>query len=82
VLANRSLAPMYQVGDMVFLSTRNITTVRPLKKLDSKFISECKIIEVINSHAYKLELPFKHGTIHNVFHTSLLQPAPNDPLLG
>jgi hypothetical protein len=80
--ANRSPAPAYRVGDMVFLSTRNITTARPSKKLDSKFIGECKIIEIINSHAYKLELPFEHGTIHDVFHTSLLRPAPNDPLPG
>ena len=80
--ANRSPAPAYRVGDKVFLSTRNITTARPSKKLDHKYYSEFIVKEVVNSHTYKIELPFEHGTIHDVFHTSLLLPAPNDPIPG
>ena len=36
--ANRTqtLAPAYQVGDLVWLSTKNIRTTRPSKKLDHK----------------------------------------------
>ncbi|KAI0996428.1 hypothetical protein K3495_g11753 [Podosphaera aphanis] len=79
---NRSPAPAYRVGDLVFLSTRNITTARPSKKLDVKFIGPCKISKVINSHAYKLDLPFENKTIYDVFHTSLLRPSPSDPLPG
>ena len=70
---NRSPAPAYRVGDLVFLSTRNITKARPSKKLDVKFIGPCKISKVINSHAYKLDLPFENKTIYDVFHTSLLR---------
>jgi hypothetical protein len=32
----RVAAPAYRVGDMVFLDTRNLTTKRPIKKLDHK----------------------------------------------
>ena len=53
-----------------------------MKKLDNKYFGEFTIKEVINSHAYRLELPHELQTIHNVFHTSLLLPSPSDPLPG
>ncbi|KAI0998268.1 hypothetical protein K3495_g9932 [Podosphaera aphanis] len=80
--ANRSPAPVYRVGDEVFLDTRNITTSRPIKKLDCKFIGHFRVTKIINSNAYQLELPFEHENLHNVFHTSLLRPAPTNPLPG
>lgn len=80
--ANRQPAPSYRVGDQVFLDTRNITTAREMKKLDHKFIGPYKISKVVNSHAYQLQLPFEHELLHNTFHTSLLRPAPTDPLQG
>ncbi|KAI0992817.1 hypothetical protein K3495_g15367, partial [Podosphaera aphanis] len=79
---NRMPAPAYRVGDKVFLSTRNIDSARPCKKLDSKFIGECKVVEVVNPHSYRIELPFENGLIHDVFHTSLLLPSANNPLPG
>lgn len=80
--ANRTPAPAYRAGDEVFLDTRNITTARPMKKLDHKFIGPFKIVKIVNSHAYRLELPYEHDLIHHTFHTSLLRPAPDDPLPG
>ena len=78
---NRSPAPAYRVGDEVYLDTRNITTSRPMKKLDYKFIA-CRVKKVLDSHSYQLELPFEHALLHDVFHTSLLRPKANNPLPG
>ena len=58
--ANRSPASAYQIGDKVFLDTRNITTTRPIKKLDCKYTGPFQITKIINSHVYKLKLPFEH----------------------
>jgi hypothetical protein len=80
--ANRSPAPAYRVGDLVFLDTRNLTTNRPMKKLDHKFIGPFKVSKVVNSHAYQIKRPFEHELMHDVFHTSLLRPAPTNPLPG
>ncbi|KAI0996603.1 hypothetical protein K3495_g11580 [Podosphaera aphanis] len=43
---------------------------------------ECKIVEVVNPHSYRIELPFENGLIHDVFHTSLLLPSADNPLPG
>jgi phosphoribosyl-ATP pyrophosphohydrolase len=36
---------VYNSGDLVFLSSRNIKTARPLKKLDNKMLGPFKILE-------------------------------------
>ena len=41
-----------------------------------------RVTKIINSHAYRLQLPFEYEKLHNVFHTSLLRPSPIDPLPG
>jgi hypothetical protein len=74
--ASRQPAEQFHIGDRVWLSLRNITTDRPFKKLDwinAKYI----IIEVISSHNYRLNTP---PGIHNVFHTTHLRRASDDPL--
>ena len=70
----------YEVGDKVWLSTRNIKTERPLKKLDHKMIGPYKIKKLVGS-SYQLELPTSMK-IHDVFHPSLLRKASADPLPG
>lgn len=70
----------YDVGDMVFLSTKNIKTQRPCKKLDSKMIGPFKITAKVG-RALRLELPTTMK-IHDVFHPSLLRKAATDPLPG
>ena len=70
----------YEVGDQVFLSTKNIKTTRPSKKLDFKMIGPFEVVEKVG-HSYKLDLP-KSSRINTAFHTSLLRRASRDPLPG
>lgn len=78
----RDFAPAYQKGDEVFLSTRDLTTDRPMKKLDVKFMGPFPIKKVLNSHAYQLELPWEWQSINNAFHTNLLLPAETSGVQG
>ena len=70
--AHRSEVP-FKVGDKVWLSTRNLQTRRPSKKLDYKRIGPYTISKQINAVAFELSLP-PELRIHNVFHCSLLSP--------
>jgi hypothetical protein len=65
---------LYQVGDLVMLSTMNITTVRQTKKLDDKRVGPFKILEKIGRSMYKLKLPSTWKSIHPVFNEVLLRP--------
>jgi hypothetical protein len=75
--ANRHRQPAvsFRIGDKVWLNLKNVKTNRPSKKLDDKN-GKFTVIEVINSHAYRLDTP---PGIDNVFHVSLLRPASTDP---
>jgi transposase InsO family protein len=79
--AHRKPAPAYQVGDLVWLSARNIQTQRPTKKLDHKNLGPYKVLEKIGATSYRLQLP-PSIRIHPVFHSNLLRLDPNDPLPG
>ena len=63
----------YNVGDMVLLSTKNITFKGPnSKKLLPRWIGPYPIIKRIGHVAYKLKLP-DNMKIHPVFHCKLLK---------
>jgi len=66
--------PTFEEGDMVLLSTKNITTKRQNKKLDYKYIGPYKVTKKISENNYELDLPPK-VKIHPVFHVSLLESA-------
>ena len=68
----------YEVGDMVFLNSKNIKTQRPSKKLNDKMLDPFKVIAKVE-RAFQLELP-RTMLIHNVFHPGLLRKAATDPL--
>jgi hypothetical protein len=85
----RRVHPSYNVGDLVYVSTRNWDTTRPTKKLDYRFAGPYRILSRIGNDAavtYKLELPDSLGLCNrdNAFHASLLQPATDaeGPLTG
>ena len=77
---HRKPSPEYKVGNLVWLSTRNIYTERFSKKLDHKNIGPYKVTGLVGS-SYQLDLPASMR-IHNVFYPSLLRPAAEDPLPG
>ena len=60
----------YKVRDEVWLSTKNLKTERPSKKLDHKMIGPYKVKQLVKlSCQLDLSTSMK---IHNVFHPSLL----------
>ncbi|KAK3524887.1 hypothetical protein QTP86_011211 [Hemibagrus guttatus] len=66
--------PSYQVGQMVWLSTRNLRLKLPCLKLSPKFIGPFEIVRQVNPVAYRLRLPATY-CICPTFHVSLLKPA-------
>ena len=70
----------YKVGDMVWLSSTNITTERPSKKLDDKQLGPFKIL-AHKGHSYQLDLPESMRN-YGVFHVKLLRKDPDNPLPG
>ena len=67
----------YNPGDMAFLSSRNIKTTRPFKKLDDKMLGPFKVLKAVGA-SYRLQLPTTIR-IHDVFHPSLLRKASEEP---
>ena len=70
----------FQPGDMVWLNSSNISTSRPLKKLDWKCLGPFKIVKHVGLQAYQLALPPTMCHIHDVFHVSLLDPVKSSPI--
>src|ERR1700733_7468290 len=70
---HRKEAPVFKVGQKVWLDARNVPSYRPCPKLDDKWLGPYPIKKRINHVAYELELP-PWLRIHPVFHVSLLEP--------
>jgi hypothetical protein len=67
----------FQVGDLVLLSTKNLSLLGGTRKLMPKFIGPFPVEQMINPVAMRLTLP-AHYRFHNVFHVSLLRPYKAD----
>ena len=81
--ANRHRQPArrYEPGQLVWLDSRNIRTLRPRKKLDWKNLGPFAVKRVVTAYAYELDLP-PSIRIHPVFHVNLLRPAATSPVPG
>ncbi|KAI0991458.1 hypothetical protein K3495_g16729, partial [Podosphaera aphanis] len=73
--------PDFDVGDKVWLSTKNIALDRPSKKLGHQNIGPFEVLSR-KGWSYELALPNSLGSIHNVFHAKLLRRDPSNPLPG
>ncbi|MBW0587339.1 hypothetical protein O181_127054 [Austropuccinia psidii MF-1] len=72
---SRASPPVFNPGDMVWLSSKNIKSTRPTKKLSERWLGPFSILKKVNTHAYHLKLPSQWKSIHPVFHISLLEPV-------
>lgn len=70
----------YKVGDIVWLSSKNIQTERFSRKLDDKQKGPFKILAK-KGHLYQLALP-ESMRQYGVFYIKLLRKDPEDPLFG
>src|SRR5882724_7505535 len=73
-------APLYKVGDRVWLNGQNITMTQLMKKLDHKWLGPYSVEKVISGSAYKLKLPLSFGRTHPVFSVMLLRPYSTDTI--
>ncbi|MBW0529326.1 hypothetical protein O181_069041 [Austropuccinia psidii MF-1] len=72
---SRASLPVFNPGDMVRLSSKNIKSPRPTKKLSERCLGPFKILKKVSTHAYHLKLPSQWKSIHPVFHIYLLEPV-------
>ena len=72
-------APPYRVGDYVFITTRNLQTSRPSRKLDAKREGPFRIVKTYES---TVALDMGDSRVTPLFHHSKLTKAPKDPLPG
>ncbi|MBW0549771.1 hypothetical protein O181_089486 [Austropuccinia psidii MF-1] len=72
---SRASPPGFSPGDMVLLSSKNIKSTIPTKKLSERWLGHFPIPNKVSTHAYYLKLPPQWKSIHPVFHISLLEPV-------
>ena len=77
----RCIMPDLVVGTKVWLQTSNLTTSRPNKSLDYKYLGPYEIIEQVNPVSFRLRLP-PTLKIHNVFHAKFLEPYHESTIPG
>jgi hypothetical protein len=78
----RTPAPVYEIGDMAYLDSRDIRTTWPSQKLAHHYLGPYKVEKCVGTHAYRLKLPAAMSRLHPVFHVVKLLPAPRDPIPG
>ena len=75
---NRLKGPRLEEGGKVYLISRNLRTKRLSRKLDFRKTGPFRISKKISENNYALALPITMRLRTNVFHISLLEPAPQN----
>src|SRR6185436_9448782 len=69
----------FDEGESVLLRAKHITTSRPSKKFDARYLGPFTIAKRIGKLAYRLDLPPSMARVHPVFNVSLLEPWVQPP---
>ncbi|MBW0507442.1 hypothetical protein O181_047157 [Austropuccinia psidii MF-1] len=72
---HRATSPVFNPGDKVWLSCKNMKSTRPTKKLYEQWLGPFTILKKVTTHSYHLKLQSQLESIHPVFHISLLEPV-------
>lgn len=70
--------PQYRVGDLVWLSTKNLFIKRPCRGLENRHAGPYPVKKIVSTHAIELDLP-DDFRVHLVFHVNLLVPVASEP---
>jgi hypothetical protein len=77
----------FEVGDYVYLKvspTKGVQRFRVKGKLAPRYIGPYEVIEVCGPVAYRIQLPERFSTVHNVFHVTQLKkgmPVPENEVI-
>ena len=72
---SRRPAPTYQVGQRVWLSTKDIPIRGGTKKLAPRYVGPFTVTHVISPTAVRLRLPSTMRRLHPTFHILRIKPA-------
>ncbi|GJT76215.1 putative reverse transcriptase domain-containing protein [Tanacetum coccineum] len=75
----------FQVGDRVMLKVspwKGVVRFGKRGKLNPRYVGPFKVLEMVGSVAYKLELPQELSRVHNTFHVSNLKKCYSDEPLA
>jgi len=78
----RTLAPVFNPGDKVFLNASDIWTMRPSQKLSHRRLGLFVVEQRIGPMAYRLKLLHWMKQLHPVFNVVKLTLAPDDLITG
>ncbi|MBW0543242.1 hypothetical protein O181_082957 [Austropuccinia psidii MF-1] len=69
----RASPPVFNPGNIVWLSSKNIKSPRPTNKLSERWLCPLPSLKKVRTPSYHLKLPSQSKSIHPVFHISLLE---------
>ncbi|MBW0563567.1 hypothetical protein O181_103282 [Austropuccinia psidii MF-1] len=79
---SRESPPVFNPGDMVWLSSKRIKTTRTTRKLSERWLGPFPILKKVSTHAYHLKLLSQWESIHPPFQISLLEPFKTSTILN
>ncbi|MBW0505712.1 hypothetical protein O181_045427 [Austropuccinia psidii MF-1] len=72
---SKATPPVFNPGDIVWLSSKHIKSKRPTKKLSERWLGPFPILKKVSTHTCHLKLASQWNSIPPIFHISLLKPV-------